>query len=363
MNMKASKTLLVALIGGLVSTASYAQVELDITGGQTFKSAVINRLYSIFDGGAANTSSNVVDTNHLSFEGTASGVLGGNTTNVIVRLGFTSSEQGLLDLLEANLDGFPKTVNEGGGSVLISNVPNASFSDIFPGTAVPAQNASLFNDTAMGIVPFVFIGHNDLVFSNLTKETTISFYEFSGEITESFFSTNGSPSKTIYYIGRTSTSGARIIPEKVASYIGSPQIYGNVGGSLQPTSGLTSASSVVTTVSTFPGTIGSCGIADALTLPPGSGFVLTYEGYAPTPTNVVLGLYPIWSYDHAYTVKSTTNVNSLTTLQSTLFNALLSAITNNTFQTTNPAYTNSFVAFSAMQVNRQGDGTVIIPGQ
>jgi hypothetical protein len=42
---------------------------------------------------------------------------------------------------------------------------------------------------------------------------------------------------------------------------------------------------------------------------------------------------------------------------------LLSAITNNTFQTTNPAYTNSFVAFSAMQVNRQGDGTVIIPGQ
>ncbi len=358
--MKASKTLLVALIGGLVSTASHAQVELDITGGQTFKSAVINRVYTIFDGGAANTASNAVDTSHITFSGTASGALGGNPTSVVVRLGFTTTGQGLIDLAESNLVGFARSIPEGGGSVLISNPANVAFSDIFPGTATPPQNAALFNEQIIGVVPFVFVGHNDLAFSNLTREAAISFWEFSGQITEDFFVTNGNPSKIIYDIARTPDSGTRIVSEKVAAFVGTPQVY---NAQYQPTNGYTTSSSQVGAIANTPNSLGVAGIADYLASgnPGASTFLLKYEGYAPTPTNVVLGLYPVWSYDHAYTLK--TGPHAVSGLQSNLFQALASALTNDTYQTTNPNYTNSFVALSHMAVDRQGDGTVIIPGQ
>ena len=362
--MKTKRLLLAALIGGLVSTVSHAQtaLELDVTGGQTFKSAVINRAYQIFDGGAASTSSNVADSNHISLEGTASGVLGGNTTNVIVRLGFTSTEQGILDLAQANQVGFARTLAEGGGTALISNIANVSFSDIFPGSVVPPQNVALFHEQVIGVVPFAFVGHSDLVFSNLTREQAISFYEFSGELTENFFTTNGSPSKTIYYFGRSNTAGARIVPEIDLAYVGSPQIYGFVGGQYTPTSGYTTASSLVSAIASTPATLGTAGIADFLAgpSPNADDFILTVEGYYPSPTNVALGYYPIWSYDHAYTIRSGTN--ALNSLQEELFTNLVAQLTNEVFQTSNAVYTNSFVALTHMQVNRLGDGTVIIPG-
>jgi len=362
--MKTSRVLLAAIIGGLVSNTSHAQsaVELDITGGQTFKSAVINRAYQLFDGGAAQTSSNVADSNHISLEGTASGVLGGNTTNVIIRLGFTSTEQGVLDLAQANQVGFARTVAEGGGTALVSNIANVSFSDIFPGSAVPPQNVALFHEQVIGVVPFAFVGHSDLAFSNLTRETAISFFEFSGEISENFFTTTGNPSKTIYYFGRSNTAGARIVPEIDLAYVGSPQIYGFVGGQYTPTSGYTTASSLVAAVAATPATIGTAGIADFLAGPAPNvdDFILTYEGYYPTPTNVALGYYPIWSYDHAYTRRSGTN--ALNSLQEELFTNLVAQLTNQVFQTSNAVYTNSFVGLTQMQVNRLGDGTVIIPG-
>ncbi len=88
---------------------------------------------------------------------------------------------------------------------------------------------------------------------------------------------------------------------------------------------------------------------------------MSYEGVPYSVTNVQNGSYPIWGYERwAYLKTGQTGAPSPNQL--TVINALLSAVTNATYQATSPVFIGNFVPLSGLQVDRSSDGgPIFIP--
>src|ERR1044071_6591307 len=110
-NMK--RTILLAALTALGSTAAFAQVDVTITGSTAFRAITIDRAWSILDLQGRTAITNDATTGLIRMQGTASNAAPtlGNTP-VIIRLSFSGSAQGMLDVKNQN----PITVPEAQGS-------------------------------------------------------------------------------------------------------------------------------------------------------------------------------------------------------------------------------------------------------
>ncbi len=77
-------------------------------------------------------------------------------------------------------------------------------------------------------------------------------------------------------------------------------------------------------------------------------------------TNVENGSYPLWGFERWAYLKSGGGAPSPNQLL--VINALLSAVTNATYQTTSPVFVGNFVPLGGLQVDRSSDGgPIFIP--
>jgi phosphate transport system substrate-binding protein len=345
--MKFNKTLLTTAVGFGLAAGASAQVELTITGSTAFRSVFYNRVAVLFDPGSLQ--SNVTNTDKQTYVGTISNAVpafGG--TQVAIRSSFSGSGTGMVAVKNQT----PLAALEISG-VAINKVADLSFSDVYPGAASPPIPASSFEARQVGVVPFVFVKSNAGMggVASITRDQAILLMTATGDGGMPASYLGGASANAVYLIGRDSGSGTRITTEKVIGFFGSPTLWATNGlGQFVATNGYSSGSLVRTVVGNTPYTIGYLGLSDFLPIA-GTATALSYNGVPFSPETVANGSYALWGYEHVVN-----RTGGLSANQALVRNALLSAISDASFQATNSVYTNSFVALSAMQVQRGADG-------
>ncbi len=357
--MKLNKMFLPVLAGSLLAGAAQAQVNLTITGSTSFRSITFDRVKSLFDPGYTS------DGNFGTGPGTYSGTMSNSVpslgpTPVTVRLSFSGSAAGM----EAVDAGTPvPTINPITGTT--NNVaPDISLSDVYPESAQPPLDSSDFEQAIVGVLPFVWVRNNALTgITNITREQAVLLMSSSGIITNagqpvfgmpaSFLA--GSSTNPVYLTGRDSGSGTRISVHKDIGYTGtSPRMWGlDSLGNLVLTNGYSSGGSERTVIANNANVIGYLGVADAGAIS-ASATQIAYEGVPFSIPAVQNGAYPIWGYEHLVNRTSALSDN-----QTQIRDALIAALTNQEFQTTNTLYTVNFVDQANMKVKRGTDGGTI----
>lgn len=356
--MKLTKVLLPVVAGVLLAASAQAQVDITITGSTAFRSIAIDRVQSLFDAGY------ITKGNTGNGPGTFSGTMSGKipslgNTPVVVRLSFSGSGAGMLAVVNRTPVGTVDPVT--GDTVnLVNKAPDLAFSDVFPESATPPVNRADVEDSIVGVIPFVWVRNNGLSgISNLTREQALLLMTASGAATVGGQTIPGMPASflgggdnnPVYLTGRDSGSGTRITIQKDIGFTGTPTLWGlDAGGGLVLTNGYSSGGNERNVIANNARVIGYLGAADALAIA-SSTTVLTYNGVAFTTQNVQTGKYPLWGYEHFVN-----RANALSVNQAAIRDALVAAVTDQTFQTTNPLYTANFVDQANMHVERGTDG-------
>jgi ABC-type phosphate transport system substrate-binding protein len=121
-------------------------------------------------------------------------------------------------------------------------------------------------------------------------------------------------------------------------------------GTLVLTNGYSSGGSERAVIAGNTNVIGYLGVADAATIA-ASATPISYQGVPFSINAVQNGMYPMWGYEHLVNRASGLSAN-----QAAVRDALIAAITNQGYQTTNVNYTANFVDQAHMQVQRGTDG-------
>jgi hypothetical protein len=350
--MKNSKTLLVLLTGAFVATAAYAQVEITITGSTAFRSISLDRGATLFDAGSFTGVTNNASAGLQTYSGTMSNKIGslGNTP-VKMRFSFSGSASGMLAVKNQT----PVSTAETPG-VNVNKTPDLAFSDVFPSSATPPISDSAFNRNVVGVVPFAFVRNNGMTgVGNITRDQALLLMTASGKIggIDGMPATylGGSSTAPIYFIGRDPGSGTRITVHKVIGFNGTPTLWATNGpGNYVLTNGYSSGSNVRDVLRGKADAIGYLGIGDYQNIA-ASATTVSYDGVPFSTANVQNGSYAVWGYQHLVN-----RAGGLSANQTAVRNALIAAITDQTFQTTNPLYTLSFVDQVNMTVERGTDG-------
>jgi phosphate transport system substrate-binding protein len=346
--MKTTKTLMTLLTGALLSTAAYAQVEVTITGSTSFRAITIDRAASLYDAGYSAVT-NDASTGLITFSGTMTGKIPSlGATPVKLRLSFSGSASGMLAV--KNLTQVPTADSPG---VNVNKTPDLALSDVYPGSATPPIPSSAFDpDIQLGVIPFVYVKNNALTgITNITREQAVLLMTASGVGGMPATFLGGSSSSPVYMIGRDSGSGTRITVEKDLRFVGTPILWGTNGAGAYVQNGGYSSGGLERNVIAGKGdAIGYLGRADLAAIA-ASASAISYDGVAYSPANVQSGSYAMWGYEHIFNRASGLSPN-----QALVKNALVAAITDATYQTSNPLYTVSFEALSLMHVGRGADG-------
>jgi hypothetical protein len=352
--MKNTKTLLTLLTGALLSTAAYAQVELTITGSTAFRSITIDRSAAIYDVGSLTAVTNDASVGLITFSGTMSNSAHLGPTPVKIRLSFSGSASGMLAV--KNLT--PVSTAETPG-VNTNKVPDLALSDVFPGSATPPISSTAFdpeNGNYLGVIPFVYVksngpGNTMGGITNITREQAVLLMTASGAGGMPATFLGGSSANAVYMTGRDSGSGTRITTEKCIRFVGTPVLWTTNGaGVYQQTAGLSSGGLERGVIAAKPDAIGYLGRADLAAISTVATNI-SYDGVAYSSTAVQNGSYGLWGYEHMVN-----RANGLSGNQQAVRNALFAAITDPTYQSTNPNYTVSFESLAAMHVSRGADG-------
>lgn len=363
--MKTKQILLSILTGSLLTPAAQAQVDMTLTGSTAFRSVVYDRATSLFDAGS-----------FLSF------TYGGNTTYtgtmsnsvpslgiqpVKLRFSFSGSGSGMLAVLNstpiATADSSTNSVNK---------VPDIALSDIYPSSASPSIDIANFDHDILGVIPFV-LGVRDSLYStgvtNITREQAYDLMTDNGILTSgtnTFYGMpqtylGGSSTNPVYLIGRDGGSGTRITVFRDIGYYGDPTQWvtngaGNyvlaaLGG--YPAGGYDSGAKVAYVIGAKSDAIGYVGVSDLLNNTAGHGVALNYNGVPFAMGNVENGSYGIWGYEH---IVNLTGLRDRNASEWAVRSALIAAITDAGYQSTNSVYTNAFVSLSRMHVSRGDDG-------
>ena len=354
--MKLNQILLPVLAGSLFAVTGRAQVSVTITGSTAFRSITEDRAQSLFDPGYTSWGdlSGVLPE---TFSGTMTNVLH-STTTVNLRLSFSGSGAGMNAV---DQDTPVPTIDPGTG--FTNNLtPDIAMSDVFPESATPPVNTSDLNITNVGVIPFVWIRSTALTgITNITREQAYLLMTDSGVQ----FGVNGMPAtflggsstNPVYLTGRDSGSGTHITTQAdVGFYNNTPVLWGLNGGVLVQTNGYSSAGLERAVIYNTTNVVGYIGVADAYYILTNGlgGVIMSYEGVPYSVTNVQNGAYPMWGYEHLANKK-----NALSPSQQAIHDALVSAITDLNFQTTNSLYNSQFVDQTHMKVQRGTDGAPI----
>lgn len=356
-HMKLKMTAL-ALLTGSMMTPSFAQtgVQLVVTGSTAFRPVDEDRIASLFDAGYSSTV--LSGNNYAAWSGTVQGAvptLGTNT--VTIYASFSGSATGM----EAVQNQTPvPIVLPGGTNISASQTPDLAFSDVFPGAASPPIPSSAFASNAiLGVIPFAWVRSNNPLLAgitNLTRDQAILLETAGGLMPASYLGgTVTNSTNVIYFTGRSTGSGTRITTEKDIGFVGTANLYENLGdatGWVQ-FAGFSSSSGVDSEVATNSNVISYLGLPDVETvlLPTNGCVVLSYNGVPYSTTNVENGSYAVWAYEHLCTRFG------LSASQTAIRDALLQTITDPDYQKTNVVFTgNYFIPLSGMQVQRGSDG-------
>ena len=346
--MKTPKLLLATLLGCLGSTAARAQVEVTVTGSTAFRSITINRVGTLFDPGSLNAVTNNATTGLITYAGTISNkVTALGATQVKIRLSFSGSASGMLAVKNQTLISTAETQG-----VNVNKVADLALSDVYPGSASPPIPDSAFDRTVVGVVPFVFVKNNGLAgVTNITRDQAVLLMTASGDGGMPATYLGGASANAVYLIGRDSGSGTRISVEKDIGFSGTPLLWAtNAVGTLVTTNGYSSGGLVRGTVNGVASAIGYMGLGDYNNIA-ANATALSYNGVPYAHANVASGSYALWGYEHIVN-----RVGGLSANQALVRDALIAAITDATFQSTDLLYAPNFVSLGDMQVDRGADG-------
>lgn len=354
--MKLQKILLPLVGASLVTMGARAQVNLTITGSTAFRSITFDRVASLFDAGYSAVGD--FNTGPGTYVGTMSNAIPSlHNTPVTVRLSFSGSGAGMLAVDQSTPI---VTVNANGTTN--NMVPDLALSDVYPESATPSINGADFEQVIVGVIPFVWVRNNALSgISNITREQAQLLCTSSGVVTNGATLIPGMPASylggvstnPIYMTGRDSGSGTRITTFACIGFTGTPREWGLNAGNLVLTNGYSSGGNERSAIANNTNVIGYLGVADANTIA-ASASPISYEGVPFSVAAVQNGTYPLWGYEHFVNRASGLSANQLA-----IRTALVTAITNPGYQTTNTLYTSSFVDQARMQVERGTDGGVI----
>ena len=355
--MKLNKVLLPLVGAALFAMSAGAQVNLTITGSTAFRAITFDRVQSLFDSGYSAVGD--FNTGPGTYVGTMSNAIPSlHNTPVTVRLSFSGSGAGMLAVDQST----PIiTVNPNGTTN--NMVPDLALSDVFPESATPSINGADFEQAIVGVIPFVWVKNNALVgINNITREQAQLLCTSSGVVTNGGTLIPGMPasylggggSSPVYMTGRDSGSGTRITVFADIGFTGTPREWGlAAGGVLVLTNGYSSGGNERAVIAGNTNVIGYLGVSDATAIA-ASATPISFEGVPFSVAAVQNGTYAMWGYEHFVNRTSGLSAN-----QSAIRNALVAAITNQGYQTTNTLYTSSFVDQARMNVQRGTDGGTI----
>ena len=353
--MKNIKLTLGLLTSAAAAFTLQAQVELTLTGSTAFRSIVIDRSAYLFDNYTAVTN-DTSSPNYITFRGTMSGKVPSlGVTPVIMRLSFSGSGSGMLAVKSSSPVSTADTLG-----TYVNKVPDLGFSDVFPGSATPAIAESSFNRSVLGVIPFVFVRNNAMSgVTGINREQAVLLMTATGTYPDGLGGyingmpvsyLGGSGSNPIFLTGRDSGSGTRITVHKVIGFNGTPILWTTNGaGQYIQTGGLTSGGLERNVIAAKADAIGYLGLADAASIGAFAS-AITFDGVPYSEPAVANGAYTLWGYEHVVN-----RVGGLSSNQQAVKNALVSAITDPTYQNL-PIYANSFVRLNQMNVERGTDG-------
>jgi ABC-type phosphate transport system substrate-binding protein len=425
--MKTNKLIVPLITGALFAAAANTHAQtLDITatGSTAFRNIAVDVIKKMYDGGSPAFVGNIKD---ASFGGCYSGTMSNQVpslgaTVVQFHATFSGSAQGATDLYDHNLIGvtYPGGQQSGTNASYPALSPDISFSDNWPAAmATPIAN-SKFDDQGqdvIGVNVFDWVVNTNLYaagLTNITRETAKLLLTTSGNQDNSSAGMpanyiGGSNTNLVWLFGRDIGSGTRITTFATLGFAGQPvqyavnasgqivlasdiagQIFNIAGNGINVSQnvpfvktnttlgspannyaldGFDSGGVLVTVLNQTTNAIGYAGYPDSTSS--GNGYhsaspnLLTFQGATPNPTNVELGAYPFWSYEHMLSVN---NVNSSAN-KALVKAAMLGIVTNATFQQTDANYFNNgsspqAARLAAMQVQRNVDGGPIttVPG-
>ena len=346
----------VALAGLAVVPSLRADVEVFFGGGNASQNVLYDRVTNILTGGFTSFISPTNSTVRT-FVGTISSQPG--LGSVTIDISLLGAIQGLQDLANqqnennAYTNSLPLTV------AISSTSPEAV-----------GISSSPFVETKTLVVPYVFAKNaakspNLAGITNLTQRQAYYLEGAAGTLPSAFFG-GSSTTDIVYLVARNTASAVRTETDanvyftgtistwatNQASFVGLGGIYATtpIGQPVpDPNGGQGGGSAVRAQVNAITNSIGTVAVQDLGSLTP-----IAYEGVPFSVTNVETGSYPLWGYEHWFWQK--TGSAAPTANQLVVINALLSAVTNATFQTTSPVFVGNFVPYSGLQVKRDADG-------
>jgi phosphate transport system substrate-binding protein len=175
------------------------------------------------------------------------------------------------------------SVSGGGSGTGISQVAGKAI-DIGDSDILAPAHPELV-DNKVAVIGFAVVTHPGVTVKNLTKKQLQDIFT----ATTTNWKDVGGPDLKIVVINRPRSSGTRAVFVKTI-----------MGGQPVSESGLTedATGTVVSVVKQTPGAISYAAFSGTH----GQGLnELSIDGVAPTDDNIVVGKYPIWSYEHMFT--------------------------------------------------------------
>ena len=356
------------LAGALTTQPLYANVELVVDGANSTRTLLYDRASNILSGFTVY----IKDANTRSFVG---GTLNGQPGLGIVNIHFAlnGATGGLLNLRDQTSEFLAYASN--GSS---NQPPQLAISAAQP--YVVGIDGSIFNSVRTLVNPFGFAINSAkspalAAVTNITQRQLAYLYGASGTLPAAFFGGSGTASDIVYLIGRDTDSAARQVTDANVYVTGTPSfwttnragfqtnfvynglyggIYSNTAIGLpvpNPLGGHNSGALVVADLNVITNGVGTLSAIDF-----GSFRLLSYEGYAPTTTNIIKGFYPVWSYENYYTLKAGQGAPSPN--QQIVISNLTYAITNSTFQHTpgNVFEAGKLIPLADLEVDRAQEG-------
>jgi phosphate transport system substrate-binding protein len=150
---------------------------------------------------------------------------------------------------------------------------------------IQAPNHPELHDNRVAVIGFAVVTHPGLPVKNLTKKQIQDI--FSGKATN--WNQVGGPDQKIVVVNRPRSSGTRAVFTK--TLMGSTPI--NESGLTEDATG-----TVVSVVKQTPGAVSYAAFSGTR----GTGLnEVSIDGVAPTDENIIVGKYPVWSYEHMFT--------------------------------------------------------------
>jgi hypothetical protein len=223
-------------------------------------------------------------------------------------------------------------------------------------------SASALAEVKSLITPYAFIksplpnqAPGLLTVSNLTQRQAAYLEGSAGPNFHSAYIGGLYTNDSVYFVGRNTASAVRTETDANIYFTGTLATYTtNSSGqaTLDPAGGQSSGSPIRVLVNLLTNAIGTVALQDLKT-----NIALSYEGYSLTVSNVIYGNYPVWGYEHYYWLSS--GNGAPTPAQLTVITNLIYGVTNSVSQFSSSyssIFTNSFVSYSQLKVQRSFDG-------